>query len=61
MPLEKEFADLEGFHRDLLVAYNRLTVDKKKVAAAETRAALQNIIVTAKEMRKSVMVFKEKL
>jgi hypothetical protein len=61
MTLESDFKDLEKAHRDLIVAYTLLTEKKIKSKAPEARKALMELINVAKEMRKSVQEFKEKI
>ena len=61
MGLESDFKDLEEAHRELIVAYTLLTTKKIKSKAPEARKALMNIINVAKEMRKSVQEYKEKI
>jgi hypothetical protein len=61
MPIETDFKDLEKAHRDFLVAYTILTEKKIKSKAPEARKALMDIINIAKELRKSVQDFKEKI
>ena len=61
MGLEQDFKDLEKAHRELLVAYTILTEKKIKSKAPEARKALMNIINIAKDMRKSVQDFKDKI
>ena len=61
MTLESDFKDLEKAYRELLVAYTILTEKKIKSKAPEARKALMNIINIAKDMRKSVQDFKDKI
>jgi hypothetical protein len=61
MGLESDFEDLEKAHRELIVAYTMLTEKKIKSNAPKARKALMDIINIAKEMRKSVQEFKEKI
>jgi hypothetical protein len=61
MPLETDFKDFEKAYREFLVAYTVLTEKKVKSKAPEARKALMEIITIAKEMRKSVQDFKEKI
>jgi hypothetical protein len=61
MTLESDFKDLEQAHIDFLVAYTLLTTKKIKSKAPETRKALMNIMTIAKDMRKSVQDYKEKI
>ena len=61
MALEEDFKDLEKAHRELLVAYTILTEKKIKSKAPEARKALMDIINIAKDMRKSVQEYKEKI
>jgi hypothetical protein len=61
MGLESDFNDLEKAHRGLIVAYTILTEKKIKSKAPEARKALMDIINIAKEMRKSVQEFKDKI
>ena len=61
MPLESDFKKLEEAHRKLLVAYTLLTEKKIKSKATEARKALMELINVSKDMRKSIMVFKESI
>jgi hypothetical protein len=61
MPIESDFKDFEKAHREFLVAYTILTEKKIKSKAPEARKALMDIINIAKDMRKSVQDFKEKI
>jgi len=61
MPLESEFKEFEKHHREFLVHYHILTTKKTKSEAAKARKSLQEIVALAKEMRKSIMVYKGKI
>ena len=61
MTLDSDFKELEQAHRDFLVAYTILTTKKIKSKAPEARKALMNIINVAKDLRKSVQDYKEKI
>jgi hypothetical protein len=61
MTLESDFKDLEQAHIEFLVAYTILTTKKIKSKAPEARKALGNIMKIAKDMRKSVQDYKEKI
>lgn len=61
MVLEGEFNEFEKAHREFIVAYTILTEKKVKSKAPEARKALMNIINIAKDLRKSVQDYKEKL
>ena len=61
MTLESEFKDLEQAHIHFLVAYTTLTEKKIKSKAPEARKALMDIINIAKDLRKSVQDYKEKI
>jgi hypothetical protein len=61
MTLESDYKDLEQAHTEFLVAYHMLTTKKIKSKAPEARKALMDIITIAKDMRKSVQDFKEKI
>lgn len=61
MTLEKEFAQMEEAHRNFLVAYDGLTQKKVKARATDARKALKEMMDLSKQMRKSIMDYKEKL
>ena len=61
MGLEEDFKKLEKAHRDFLVSYTILTEKKIKSKAPEARKALMEMINLAKDLRKSVQEYKEKL
>ena len=61
MPLESEFKEFEQHHREFLVHYHLLTTKKTKSEAAKARKSLQEMSHLIKEMRKSIMVYKNKI
>ena len=61
MSVESDFEQLEKAHREFLVAYTLLTTKKIKSKAPEARKALMDIINIAKDLRKSVQEYKEKI
>ena len=61
MPLESEFTEFEKHHREFLVHHHLLTTKKTKSEAAKARKSLQEMSLLIKSMRKSIMVFKEKI
>jgi hypothetical protein len=61
MTLESDYKDLEQAHVEFLVAYHMLTTKKIKSKAPEARKALMDIITIAKDLRKSVQDYKEKI
>lgn len=61
MSLESDFKKMEQHYRDFIVAYTLLTTKKVKSRAPEARKALMGVATMAKELRKSIQVYKEKL
>ncbi len=61
MTLESEFKAFSDAHRDFLVAYTLLTTKQIKSKAPEARKALKEIMDLAKELRKTIQEYKEKI
>lgn len=59
--LKTEFDHFEQSHREFITAFTLLTTKKIKSRAPEARKALMNIINSAKDLRKLIQEFKEKI